>query len=89
MMRISLFFIRMYQKLFSPETGILGMSTFSVCRFYPTCSVYMADSIKKKGVFRGVLKGVLRIMRCNPWYEGGYDPVIMNHEVRIMKYGKK
>ena len=46
-----------------------------VCRFTPSCSQYMIDAIRKKGFFIGVLKGTWRIMRCNPLFEGGYDPV--------------
>ena len=46
-----------------------------VCRFTPSCSQYMIDAIRKKGFFIGVLRGIWRIMRCNPLFEGGYDPV--------------
>jgi putative membrane protein insertion efficiency factor len=45
------------------------------CRYHPTCSHYMKESIEKKGVLRGVLKGMKRILRCNPFCAGGYDPV--------------
>ncbi|HON77627.1 MAG TPA: membrane protein insertion efficiency factor YidD [Spirochaetota bacterium] len=45
------------------------------CRFYPTCSVYAVGAIKKHGPFRGVYLAVKRIIRCNPFCEGGYDPV--------------
>jgi putative membrane protein insertion efficiency factor len=46
-----------------------------VCRFTPSCSQYMIDAIRKKGVVLGALKGIWRIMRCNPFFPGGYDPV--------------
>ncbi|MFZ1729646.1 MAG: membrane protein insertion efficiency factor YidD [Bacteroidota bacterium] len=45
------------------------------CRFYPTCSTYTMESIKKYGAFRGSWMGAKRISRCHPWNEGGYDPV--------------
>lgn len=47
----------------------------SVCRFYPTCSSYMQEAIDKKGVLRGLLCGLKRILRCHPFNPGGYDPV--------------
>jgi putative membrane protein insertion efficiency factor len=45
------------------------------CRYEPSCSQYMIDAIRKKGFVIGVLKGLLRILRCNPFFPGGYDPV--------------
>jgi len=45
-----------------------------MCRFEPTCSVYMIEAIHKYGVIRGALKGLWRICRCNPWNPGGEDP---------------
>jgi len=46
-----------------------------VCRFTPSCSQYMIDAIRKKGILLGLLKGTWRILRCNPLFPGGYDPV--------------
>ncbi len=46
-----------------------------VCRFTPSCSQYMIDAIRKKGIVVGLLKGTWRLMRCNPFFPGGYDPV--------------
>jgi putative membrane protein insertion efficiency factor len=45
------------------------------CRFEPTCSVYMYQAIKKKGILKGLLLGIKRLLRCNPFCDGGYDPV--------------
>ena len=44
------------------------------CRFYPTCSNYSIEAIKKFGPFQGLLMSVYRILRCGPWTNGGYDP---------------
>ena len=43
------------------------------CRFNPSCSEYMILAIKKYGIYKGVLKGICRIIRCNPFYKGGID----------------
>ncbi len=45
------------------------------CRFYPTCSCYMKEAIEKKGVLKGAILGLRRILKCNPFHPGGYDPV--------------
>jgi putative membrane protein insertion efficiency factor len=45
------------------------------CRFEPTCSVYMYQAIKSKGIWKGLLLGAKRLLRCNPFCEGGMDPV--------------
>lgn len=45
------------------------------CRFEPTCSQYAIEAIDKYGVFKGTVKAAWRVLRCNPWNQGGYDPV--------------
>lgn len=60
--------VRVYQKLISP---LFPPS----CRYYPTCSTYTADALKKHGTLRGVLMGAARIFRCNPFSKGGVDKV--------------
>ncbi|MCD6375705.1 MAG: membrane protein insertion efficiency factor YidD, partial [Caldisericaceae bacterium] len=45
------------------------------CRFYPTCSEYSYESIKKHGVVKGGWYSIRRISKCHPWHPGGYDPV--------------
>ncbi|MFH1479536.1 MAG: membrane protein insertion efficiency factor YidD [Candidatus Omnitrophota bacterium] len=52
------------------------LSSFMLCkcRYYPTCSSYTIEAIEDKGVVVGLAKGFLRILRCNPFCHGGYDP---------------
>ncbi len=45
------------------------------CRYYPTCSAYAAGAIEKHGPFKGLWLAFLRILRCNPLFPGGHDPV--------------
>lgn len=45
------------------------------CKFYPTCSEYTKQAINKYGAGRGLIKGIIRILKCNPFSKGGYDPV--------------
>jgi len=61
--------IRMYQKTISSS---LPSNT---CRFYPSCSHYGYQAIYKYGVLKGTIKAVWRVLRCNPFNSGGYDPV--------------
>lgn len=46
------------------------------CRFTPTCSEYMYDAVARYGGLRGVGLGLKRLLRCNPFCKGGYDPVV-------------
>ncbi|MDD3776126.1 MAG: membrane protein insertion efficiency factor YidD [Actinomycetota bacterium] len=68
MKKILITIIKAYKRFLSP---ILPNS----CRFYPTCSQYAVDAIYKYGVLKGSMKAVYRILRCNPFNKGGYDPV--------------
>jgi len=65
---IVIFFIRFYRKALSP----LKLPT---CRFYPSCSEYSLECVKKYGVVKGALKGIARILKCHPFHPGGFDPV--------------
>ncbi|MBR2294646.1 MAG: membrane protein insertion efficiency factor YidD [Clostridiales bacterium] len=60
--------IRFYQKNISPHIG-------DHCKYRPTCSEYMIGCLEKYGVIRGLPRGIWRILRCNPFSKGGYDPV--------------
>ena len=61
-------FLRLYKTFLSP---FLPPS----CRFTPTCSEYTRESVEKHGALRGTWLGVKRILRCQPFSKGGYDPV--------------
>lgn len=45
------------------------------CKYYPTCSEYTKQAIEKYGVTRGIIKAMARILKCNPFSKGGYDPL--------------
>ncbi len=60
--------IRLYQLLLSPFWG-------AQCRFHPTCSCYAMEALDKHGALKGTGLAIYRIMRCNPWADGGLDPV--------------
>ena len=60
-----------YKKTFSHVVG-------KNCIYTPTCSMYTLDAIEKYGVVRGILMGCFRILRCNPFARGGFDPVKEN-----------
>ena len=68
MKKVALGLIRMYQVTISRALP-------SSCRYTPTCSEYTAEAITRYGIFKGIWMGTRRILRCNPWHEGGYDPV--------------
>jgi uncharacterized protein len=60
--------IRLYQRLISPALG-------SRCKYYPSCSDYAAQAIERFGILRGLVLAGWRLLRCNPWSRGGFDPV--------------
>ena len=68
MKRVLIAIVRGYRKFISP---LLPPS----CRFTPTCSEYAIEAIQKHGAWKGSLLAVWRILRCNPFCRGGYDPV--------------
>ena len=69
MKKILLGIIRFYQKYLSGAKG------YSSCKYYPTCSRYAIEAIVKYGAFKGGILAAWRILRCNPFSKGGYDPV--------------
>jgi uncharacterized protein len=68
MTTIALVVLKFYRLLISPYVP-------TTCRFYPTCSCYMIEAIEKKGLMKGILLGLYRILKCNPFHPGGFDPV--------------
>ena len=68
MRRIFIKLIEKYQKNISPFLG-------KNCKYYPTCSEYAKQAIEKYGVIKGSFYGVKRIIKCNPFSKGGYDPL--------------
>lgn len=74
--RIIIGLIKIYQKTLSFDHGVLKIFyPHGFCRFTPSCSQYGIDAFAKYGVIRGGLITSWRILRCNPWNKGGYDPV--------------
>ena len=68
MRKIPILLIKFYQKAISPFLG-------RRCRFYPTCSEYTKQAIIKYGSVKGSFLGIKRILKCNPFSKGGYDPL--------------
>ncbi len=68
MVRILCDLIRWYQQ------GISAQRPFRVCRFTPSCSQYMLEALQRFGL-KGILLGSWRLLRCQPFSRGGYDPV--------------
>ncbi len=66
--RLALAPIRLYQRVLSPALP-------RRCRYHPSCSHYAVDAIRELGVVRGSVLAAWRILRCNPFSHGGYDPV--------------
>jgi putative membrane protein insertion efficiency factor len=60
--------IRLYQWLISPMLG-------QRCKYYPSCSEYAVQAIRRFGILRGLALAGWRLLRCNPWSRGGLDPV--------------
>jgi len=60
--------VRVYQWTVRPVLG-------PACRFHPSCSDYALEALARHGAWRGSALAARRILRCNPWNEGGYDPV--------------
>lgn len=76
MKKTILLIIKVYQRTLSPDQGIFSYKhPFGYCRFYPNCSNYSYQAIGKYGVFKGIFISLKRIIKCNPFNKGGYDPL--------------
>lgn len=60
--------LRFYQRWISP-------ALVPRCRYYPSCSEYAIQAVERFGILRGVVLAAWRLLRCNPWSHGGFDPV--------------
>ncbi len=69
MKKVLIQLLKAYKRFISPYAT-------KSCRFYPTCSEYAAEALDEFGIFKGTALSVWRILRCNPFSGGGYDPVI-------------
>ncbi len=61
--------VKFYKKYISP------MKRYPSCRYIPTCSQYALEALQKYGPFKGSYLAIRRILRCNHFHKGGYDPV--------------
>ena len=68
MKHVMIWLISLYRKYISPLKS-------PCCRFTPSCSAYAIEAFTKRGFFVGLILTVWRILRCNPFCKGGYDPV--------------
>lgn len=68
MKRVFIFAVKAYQKLISPMKP-------PCCRFSPTCSAYAIEAFNVHGAIKGLILTLYRLLRCNPFCKGGYDPV--------------
>jgi len=68
MKHVMIWLVGLYRKFISPLKP-------PCCRFTPTCSAYAIEAFKKRGFFMGLILSTGRILRCNPFSKGGYDPV--------------
>jgi len=68
MKMLIIYIVKLYQYLISPMLG-------NNCRFYPTCSNYMIESLNRFGILKGGWLGIKRISKCHPFHEGGIDYV--------------
>jgi len=74
--RIICALILIYQKTLSLDHGPLArFVTRPRCKYHPTCSQYAHQAINRFGIIKGIPLSIWRIMRCNPWSKGGFDPV--------------
>ena len=71
MKKVIIFIINGYQKHISSWLEMKGIR----CKYYPTCSEYTKKAVEKYGPLKGSILGIWRILRCNPFSKGGYDPL--------------
>jgi len=67
--KVMICMVKFYQR------NLSGLKGYSSCKYFPTCSQYAIEAIEKYGPFKGGRLAIWRILRCNPFSKGGYDPV--------------
>ncbi|MBU0613650.1 membrane protein insertion efficiency factor YidD [Patescibacteria group bacterium] len=68
--------IRIYQKVLSPDHGLFSYKhPYGYCKHSPSCSEYAYQAVDTYGVIKGSAKAIKRVIRCNPFSQGGYDPI--------------
>lgn len=75
MNKVLIWLVRGYQRFISPLFP-------PTCRYYPTCSAYTLEALKRHGALKGSLMGIARILRCHPLVKGGFDPVPKHFSLR-------
>ena len=73
--------IVVYQRVISPATP-------RRCKYEPTCSRYAVEAVREYGILKGLVLAGWRLLRCNPWSYGGYDPVEAQRVFRTHSHGK-
>lgn len=68
MKQVATFCLRLYKSVVSPFLPV-------ACRYVPSCSEYTAEAVARHGLLRGAALGLWRVLRCNPFARGGFDPV--------------
>lgn len=77
MKKVLIYLIDLYQGTLSLDHGWLSrFYPYGYCKFKPTCSEYSKNAIEKHGVFKGGGLAFYRVLRCNPWSQGGEDSVV-------------
>lgn len=71
MKKILILILKIYKKILSPIFKCFGVE----CKYYPTCSTYSMQAIEKYGSIKGIYLSIKRILKCNPFSKGGYDPL--------------
>ncbi len=73
--KILIFLIKVYQRT-------IGVLLPDSCRFTPTCSEYTIEALNQHGILKGGIMSFFRILRCNPFLPGGYDPVVSSKRIK-------
>lgn len=75
--KIVIYLIKFYRKFLSP------LKRQPSCAYIPTCSAYALEAVEVHGFFKGGYLAIKRVLRCNPWTVGGYDPVPLKEEKHV------